>query len=353
METKFLVPGENIIEKKELFMTFCLSGKNYAVKASDIIEITQIPSMIFPEKLPRNVVGLVNLRGKIIKIVDIRGFLGFENSKYTVDHQILIVNIKNETIGIIADTVNDVILFNPENIEKLPYENAKSHLDGVFDSKDKLIAFLNLGSIFEETNKLQLALENVEEVQKNLTDGLLPTDEISVQKLKKRALNLQKEIKFELDKNYYIKDKFVSFSLNNEIYSLSLKYVKEFTKLKNIKITPIPCVPDFINGLINLRGEFITIIDIKYFLNIAKTNITEKTKIIVLKTDRMQIGLLVDEVFDIVSIPVEKLKTDSTNSFEKDTFTIGEVILKDKKIMNILNIERLLSDERLYFEDAV
>jgi purine-binding chemotaxis protein CheW len=351
METKFLALNENIEEKKELFMIFCLSGKNYAVRASDIIEITQIPSMIFPEKLPENIVGLVNLRGKIINIVDIRNFLGFDIPKYTVDHQILIVNIKNETLGIVVDSVNDVILFNFDKLEKLPYESSKNYLSGVFNKDDKLIAFLSLESIFKEAGKLQIDEENI----KNQTmpqNNLLPTDEISVQKLQKRALNLQKEIGFELDNNYYIKDKFVSFSLNNEIYCLSLKYVKEFTKLKNINITPVPCVPAFINGLINLRGEFITIIDIKYFLNIPKTNITEKTKIIVIKTEIMQIGLLVDEVFDIVSIPVEKLKTDNT-TIEKDKFIIGEVILENKKVMNILNTARLLSDERLYFEDAV
>jgi purine-binding chemotaxis protein CheW len=344
--------NDNIADKRDLYMTFCLSGKNYAVLASDIVEITQIPTMIFLEQLPPNITGLVNLRGKIIKIVDIRNFLGFDIPQYTVDHQVLIVNIKNEIIGIIVDSVNDVILFSEQELEKLPYESTKKYLSGVFKKDESLIAFLDLASISREMDKLNID-ENKIDVQNKKNNIFLPMDEHSTKKLEKRALKLQREIRVEIDKNYYIKDKFVSFSLSNEIYCLSLKSVKEFTKCKNINITPVPCVPSFINGLINLRGEFITIIDIKYFLNISKTVITEKTKIIVIKTDNMQIGLLVDEVFDIVSIPVEKLKADGHNTFEKDKFVIGEVMLSEKKVMNILNLERLLSDERLYFEDAV
>lgn len=336
----------------ELYMTFSLSNKKYSILADKISEIVQLPKLTVLETMPNNLIGLMNIRGKVISVVDIRSFLGFEINKYSADHQVLIVNTNGKTLGIIVDSVNNVIQFDKKNVESLPYESNNKHIEGIYNFEDEMIALIDLNSIvenieqtnFENTDLKKIPFHNVE---------LFPNDIFSREKFEKRALDLQKEIKVDLDKNDYIQDRFVSFSLNSEIYCISLKYVKEFTKLKNITLTVVPCVPEFIAGLINLRGEFITIIDIKSFLQIAKTELTDKTKIIVVKTQNLQIGLLVDEVYDIVNIPLGSLNKDSNSQLEKDKFTSGEFILEKNKVMSILNLEKLLEDERLYFEDAI
>lgn len=352
MENRFIALKDNLNESRELHMTFSLSERNYAILADEIVEIVQLPSLSYLEKMPENIVGLMNLRGKIISVIDIRKFLGIEIEKYTAENQILIVNLNDTLVGVIVDSVNDVIPFDENTLEKLPYKTSHDYIKGVYNHENTLIASLNLESVVKELE--DVSFENVDIDEKiSLENKLLPVDPLSVEKLNKRALSLQKEIKVELDKNYFIKDKFVSFCLNREMYCISLKYVKEFSKIKNVNITPVPCVPDFIVGLVNLRGEFITIVDIKYFLQIPKTEVTDKTKIIVIRTDNLQIGLLVDEVFDIVNIPVENLRADKSTSFERDKFSIGEVIRDDNSVMSILNLERLLGDERLYFEDAI
>jgi len=345
-------PTETSTENTELYLTFSLSGKKYAILAEQITEIIQLPALSVLEKLPEHYVGLMNLRGKVVSVIDIRTFLGIELFEYTTEHQVLLVKTGNKTVGIIVDTVDNVLQLDRSQLEILPYNSNTKYIYGLYNLDNAFVAFVNIEQILNN-----LELQEIDPDRTNFSAGssvpLFPTDPDSQQKLAKRALNLQKTLRVEVSENEYLEDRFVSFNLNNEIYCISLKYVKEFTKLKNVTLTKIPCVPEFIAGLINLRGEFITIIDIKSFLGIQPTEISDKTKIIVVKSSNLQVGILVDDVFDMVSIPIKNLNKDNPASYEKDKFTLGEIIRDDKTVMSVLNLEKLLEDERLYLEEAV
>jgi len=334
----------------ELYMTFSLSDRIYAFPAKQIIEIVQLPALSILEKMPDYIVGMMNLRGKIINVIDLRKFLGIPQIPYSSDHQVLIIKSYDKTIGIITDFVSDVIQFDTQNLEKLPYNSQEKYISGIYKNLDNIVALLDLDKI---TSDIETPGETISDLSNNESYNLLPVDSLSLEKLKKRAIKLKKELKIDNDNTNYQENHFVSFSLNSEIYCIGLKFVKEFCKVKSFAITPVPCVPEFIPGLINHRGDFTTIVDIKSFLNIPKSDITEKTKIIVVKSSNLQVGLLVDDVYDIVNIPTEKISHNSPAKFEKNKFTAAEVILENNTVMNILDLNKLLSDEKLFIEDAV
>ncbi len=353
MKNNFLTVENVICESNlELYITFSLSGKVYSILADQINEIIQLPALNIIEKLPNHIVGLINFKGKIINVIDLRRYLGTPVTKYSIDHQILIVNSGEKNVGIIVDSVNDVIQFDRNNLEPLPYQSKDGYILGIYKNDDEMVAFLNLNLILQNVTSVEISQSELE-VPDSIPADLFPTDPVSVEKLKKRALKLQKEFKFDIYKDGNHEDKFVSFSLNHEIYCIGLKYVKEFRKLKLVNLTPIPCVPAFMLGLVNLRGEFITVVDIKGFLQIPKSQTTDKTKIIIVKTPHLQLGLIVDDVFDIVDIHTEKLSLDVKPAFEKTNFTAGEVLFDDGRIMSIFDLEKFLENERLFIEDAI
>ncbi|OGI23122.1 MAG: hypothetical protein A2287_02450 [Candidatus Melainabacteria bacterium RIFOXYA12_FULL_32_12] len=353
MEKNFLTINDLSSKKSsELYMTFALSEKVYAIPAEKIIEIVQLPALNILEKVPEYIVGVMNLRGKIISVIDLRKFLGIPQADYTPEHQVLIINTNEKIIGIIVDSVNDVIQYDKEFLEPLPYHSSEKFISGIYKSSDYLVAFLDL----------DIVVNNIEAIKVDNLDFKAPTyvsadlfskDKLSQEKFKKRAINLQKELKIETDKDFSQENRFVSFSLNNEKYCISLKYVREFRKFKLVSLIPVPCVPEFIKGIINLRGEFITVVDIRSFLQISDSKITDKTKIIVIKSSDLQLGLVVDDVFDIVNLPVEKLSHNTTSKFDKNKYTSIEVILEDGGIMSVFDLEKFLEDEKLYIEDAV
>ncbi len=351
MKNDCITINQTSLEKTtELHMAFNLSNKVYAIPAVQIIEIVQLPYLTILEKVPAYIVGVMNLRGTIISVIDLRKFLGFSPDTYSAEHQVIIINTKEKPIGIIVDSVKDVIQINKNLVENLPYKSTKKFIEGIYKNKNELIALLNINLITDNLTEIELKEENVEN---KVTVNLFPEDKYSLDKLKNRALKLEKELKVDIDKIDLHENRFVTFCLNNEIYCISLKYIKEFRKIKSVNLTPIPCVPVFIMGLINLRGEFITIIDIKSFLQIRKSQITEKTKIIVVKTNKIQIGIIVDDVFDIINIDDSYIIKNQTNSPDKNKFVSSEVLLNNKDVINILDLEKLLEDERLFVEDAI
>jgi len=354
MDTKFLtVTNYALAENSDLYMTFNITGKTYALPAEQIYEVVQLPALYLPEKAPDYVVGLLNLRGHIISVIDLCKFLGIPPKMYSTEHQVLIINSHGRTFGIIVDSVDNVIQLNSTSFEPLPYKSEERFISGVYKDSEKLVALIDLNIIVNciETFHSEEMLSN--NVIPTSTPDLFPKDELSVEKFKKRAANLQKEIKVDTEKINFQENRFVSFSLHGEIFCISLKYVKVFCKLSSVTMTSIPCVPEFIVGLISLRGEFITIIDLKSFLQIPKSENTEKTKIIVVKASNLQVGLLVDEVFDIANIPAERIRHYNSTKFEKHAYSSGEVILPEGGVMSILDLEKLLGDERILVEDAV
>lgn len=335
---------------EDLYLTFRLSDCNYGVPASQIVEATKLPALISPEKLPAYIIGLVNVRHELLNVIDLRILLGKPVKNYTTENNLLILKSNDKTFAIIADEVKHVIKIKTEHIEKLPYQSENKYLDGIYNSEDVLFTPVNLEKI-EKLLDLETEYNSID--YKDVLPANFAQDEISQEKFKSRALTLQKEMKFELNNRYYNEDNFIVFGLNNEKYCVSVKYVKEFTKFKNITIAKIPCVPEYILGLINLRGEFLTLVDIKHFLNIPPSDISNKTKIIVIKSQDLKIGILVDEVFDMVNISHEQLNNDNSAKYEKNKFTFANIICDNKSVMSVLNIEKLLQDERLYIEDNI
>ncbi len=354
MIENFINSNQLVKHKKysELFLIFNLSEKAYAVSAEKIVEILQLPALTVVEKFPDHVAGLLNLRGQVILVIDPGKLLGFEQRKYTTDHQVLIIQCNDRKIGIIVDSVSNVIQLDRDNLEPLPYKPKEKIISGIYKYENNLIAFLNTDSILEN-------IENISpegtETQNNtsIINNHFATDEISKTKFLKRAEKLQKEIRGTQDSLNYQENYFISFCLNKEIYCINLKHVREITKLKLVNLVPIPCVPGFIMGIINLRGEFITLVDIKYFLNIPETPLSDKTKIIVVKISDIQIGILVDEVFNIENISSEKMNLNSQTKYEKSKYTSAEVMLSNNKIMSILDLKKFIDDERLFIEDSI
>lgn len=352
MEQNFLTVSDFSVNKTaELYITFNLSEKIYAIPAEKIIEIVQLPALTMLEKVPEYIAGLLNLRGSIVSVIDLSMILGFQRKVYSAECQILILNANDKKIGIIIDSVKDVMQFDKKLFEPLPYASKDHIVTSIYKDDSGLIAFLDFDKIVKNIETIEI---NELEVKESNYDpaGLFPVDKVSMEKFAKRALKLQRELRDETNSLNYQEDYFISFSLNEEIYCINLKFVREITKLKHVRFAKVPCVPDFIMGIINLRGDFITIVDIKKFLNIPKTEITEKTKIIVIRTENIQIGILVDDIFGIENIPNEKLSHNMQSKYEKNNFTFAEIMLNNK-VMCVFDLKKFLEDERLFIEDAV
>ncbi|HMF47507.1 MAG TPA: chemotaxis protein CheW, partial [Candidatus Saccharimonadales bacterium] len=84
----------------------------------------------------------------------------------------------------------------------------------------------------------------------------------------------------------------VEFLLAYETYGIESAYVREICPLKDL--TPVPCTPRFVLGIINVRGQIVSVIDMKKFFDLPDQGLTDLNKVLVLRNDRMEFGLLAD-----------------------------------------------------------
>jgi purine-binding chemotaxis protein CheW len=144
--------------------------------------------------------------------------------------------------------------------------------------------------------------------------------------------------------------KYLTFNLGGESYGLEIMKVQEIIKI--IDVTQIPKTPEFVRGVINLRGKVIPVIDLRLKFEIQAQEDTEKTCIIVMqvksKDDTVTIlGIIVDEVSEVLDIGEEKIEPSPSFGANIDTdFILGMGKVGDK-VMSMLDIDKILTKEEI------
>ena len=140
----------------------------------------------------------------------------------------------------------------------------------------------------------------------------------------------------------------VVFSLADETYGIPTGYVREVQPLR--EISPVPCTPDFVVGIINIRGSIYSVVDIRKFLGVPEQEITALTKVILVNTAGLEVGILADDVSGSMSVPLAEIKPPlATAASIKEEYVQG--VTSDMLI--ILNLEALMRDERIIVHEEV
>lgn len=129
---------------------------------------------------------------------------------------------------------------------------------------------------------------------------------------------------------------YVVFKLGEEHFAVETAKILSINDM--IKITPVPKAPAHIKGLINLRGSIKSLVDIHLLLNIEPYE--NQNNIIILKVNEEEIGIIVDDVEEVIDIDEQKLQKLETRNIE---YYIKGVIELDNRLLTIIDIEKLLN----------
>ncbi len=98
----------------------------------------------------------------------------------------------------------------------------------------------------------------------------------------------------------------IEFFLAYERYALASSFVREVYALKDI--TPLPGTPSFVMGIINVRGQIVSVVDMRKFFDLPDRGLSELNKVIIIRDDSMEFGLLADAVIGVRRIPLEEIQ---------------------------------------------
>ena len=138
------------------------------------------------------------------------------------------------------------------------------------------------------------------------------------------------------------KGKFLTFSLGNEYYGLEISYVTEIIGIQ--PITEIPELPDYVKGIVNLRGKIVPVMDVRLRFKKAFREYNDRTCIIVIDIKDISIGLIVDSVSEVLTIPDSNIvpPPDMKAAQNKYIKGIGKV---ESEIKLLLDCDKLLTDD--------
>lgn len=164
--------------------------------------------------------------------------------------------------------------------------------------------------------------------------------------LEQRAAELAKEESADAGRKNFIE--VVEFLLANEKYGIETSFVEEVHQLK--ELTFIPCTSPIILGVINIRGQIISIVDIKKFFELPEKGLTDLNRVIIIQNEEMQFGLLADSILGVSQIAVDELQSElpTLKGIGKDFF---KGLSKQNTI--ILDAENILSNKYLLINEEV
>lgn len=186
----------------------------------------------------------------------------------------------------------------------------------------------------------------VEKLGEVLARGLKPTPEERKKILEARAKAIAPGAeKKEISENFI---QILIFLLAYETYGIELFYIREVLQLK--ELTAVPCTPQFVLGIINVRGEILSVIDIKQFFDLPAKGLTELNKVIIIDNNQMSFGILADSIIGVRSIALEEIQPATpTLTGVREEYLKG--VTKERLV--ILDAEKLLSDKKIVIKEEI
>ncbi len=148
-----------------------------------------------------------------------------------------------------------------------------------------------------------------------------------------------------------MKDKFLTFNIGKEIYGIEIEYVTEIIGLQTI--TEMPELPEYIMGIINLRGKIIPVMDVRIRFKKPFREYNDRTCVIVVDIKDLSIGLIVDSVSEVLSIPDENIVNPPEINKGIQNKYIKGIGNSDKEVKLLLDCHKLLNGDDAQMLDTI
>jgi purine-binding chemotaxis protein CheW len=137
----------------------------------------------------------------------------------------------------------------------------------------------------------------------------------------------------------------VVFSLGREEFAVEVTQVREIMRME--EVTRMPKSPSFVEGIINLRGQIIAVIDLAKRLNLQSLERTGETRIIVVEADEIKVGMIVDSVSEVLRVNAEAVEVTPTMAADMSVAYLQGVVKQDSRLIILLDLTKVLSIDEI------
>ena len=350
-------------------LLFRWHGLLYGVNAATVQEILWLPELKMVAEAPDYVVGALNLRGKIVPVLDLDLRCGVPASpNYSVSDLVMVLACGQQFCGIIVNEICDVHPIAAAQIEAAPrygQDQPDSRLsDRMAKIGEEIVMLINGDKLLADAEPPSRADAVAHDDQSPRTaDNAMAMGDLPAAAVKPifcpnaipqaRAIFHERataalalpEMQTPTDAS-----PFAIVGINGEYFGVAVGLVAELADLGHI--TQIPCCPPHVVGKINLRGEILTVVDVRPILKMPVIPLPACAKVIVVAIDNWRLGIVVDDVFEVVYLGRQQISPQYHTTTETQEYLAGTTFYEDK-VVAILDVEKLLAREALVVNEGV
>lgn len=335
------------------YLIFRLHGMKFGVKATSVQQIISLPELTPLEESPHYVAGVLNLRGRIVPVIDLDMRFNHPSQRYEVSDAVVVLEASGASAAVIVSEVMDMVNVSASQIEGLPAYmregGLRAHLlEGEAKLDGEIVMLLNIDSILEGYDEAEKAALK----EGRAVSAALPVfcpeatpDERAV--LRKRALEFAGAGQGQAAPGML---PVAVVRLGGEYYGIDTAPVLEFTDVRNI--TPVPCTGAHIIGNMSLRGNILTVVDVRNLLNIPVSPGVELGKAVVTSIEGQMAGVGVEEIFDVMYIRETDITAAPAASESVEKYVRG-VAPYNGRMMTVIDISKILAGGELTVNEDV
>ena len=135
----------------------------------------------------------------------------------------------------------------------------------------------------------------------------------------------------------------VTFRLDAEVYGINVMLVQEVLRITDI--APVPGAPSYVVGIINLRGNVVTVIDTRTRFGLPPKEMDDATRIVIIETEHQTVGIIVDSVSEVVDIYSNEIETAPNVGNDETARYIEGVVSRGEELLILVDLNKLLTDD--------
>jgi purine-binding chemotaxis protein CheW len=317
-------------DERQTLVTFEVAGQEYALALGDVQEIVAAPgSMALVPRAETLVLGVSAYRDTLLPLLSLRGLLGFAPAPFDGREKVVVMVVGGVLVGLVADRMRSIVRAEPDRIEPTPpvlaaRAGGEARIKAIYRGEDgrRLVSILDPAQLFREDVMQRLGAGS-EVGRPAAVDQGAGAEEIQL----------------------------VVFHLGEEEFGLPISAVEEVARAPG-KVTRVPKAPKFLEGVVNLRGDVLPVVDQRRRFDMPPLK-GDGRRLVVVRTQGRKAGLLVDSVTEVLRASAADVEPAPDLAGEANRLVHGVLNLEARgRMVLLLDPEELLSRTERKLLDA-
>ncbi len=330
-----------------LHLIFHRHQARYALPLPIVKEVICLPELVVVDTMPEHIVGIFNYHGQLVPVMNLDSPLGHVSFRYKISDNLILFEWDGMISGLIVDETRDLLDIEPEEMElESPPEivpgSPNPLIAHLIQHEDGAINVLHPLPLPQDRNDIRQFIQRITQPDNdgqlsdapNLIRGLTLLEQSL---MRERTTDLMESDEEDLSEHTQL----VVIRIKEEYFGIDLGLIRECAEFQSVHT--IPGCPDFVVGVINVRGEVLPIVDMRSTLGAPISKNENFHKAVVVQFENIYVGIVVEEIIESVFLQASDMVSGSlSETLKEEGYIRGVAQFHDQKFLKVLDLQKLL-----------